>query len=182
MKKNLFLLSLLAAVSVFGCSRVIKESYYGATGATGRAKPLQTVSVDLAKYDSFKVEEFSDGMEGQGNTSFLGVVEDEVAQEIVKETYLERRGGKTLKITGELIAYDTGTLTDKVAGPMEEAVCRVKLIDADSGKVLGSSDCYSRAKSSVRKGPEELGEGTGKAIAKWIIEHDSRGARPEEED
>jgi hypothetical protein len=34
----------------------------------------------------------------------------------------------------------------------------------------------------VRKGPEELAEGMGKGIADWIIENDSRGARPEEKD
>ena len=65
---------------------------------------------------------------------------------------------------------------------MEEAVCRIKLTDKSSGKVLGSGDCYGRAKSSLRKGPEELAEGTGIGIAEWIIKYDTRGERPEEED
>ncbi|NIA07395.1 MAG: hypothetical protein GWP14_07150 [Actinobacteria bacterium] len=182
MKKKLCLLSLLGVLVSVGClGRVIKESYYGATGATGRVNVLQNVKVDLSRYDSFSVEQFSDAMEGQGNMAFLAVVEKKVAEIVAKKTYLNATGTKSLKISGSLISYDTGTTTEKIAGPMEQAICRIKLIDADSGKVLGVADCLSRAKSSVRKGPEELGEGTGKGIAEWIIKNDSRGARPEEE-
>ena len=36
MKKNLCFLVLSVTLQCLGCSRVIKESYYGATGATGR--------------------------------------------------------------------------------------------------------------------------------------------------
>ena len=183
MKKRLFLVSLLVVLVGIGCvGRVIKESYYGATGASGRPNVLQSINVDLADYDSFRVEQFTDGMEGRGNMSFLAVVEEKVAQEIVKKTFLNSVGAKTVRISGSLISYDTGTTTEKIAGPMEEAICRIKLIDGSSGKVLGVADCLSRAKSSVRKGPEELGEGTGKGIVTWIIENDSRGGRPEEEE
>ena len=181
MKKKLYVLSLLVMLSSVGClGRAISEGYYGTTGASGRAKPLQELKVNLADYDGFVVEPFSDGMEGRGNIAFLAAAPEKIAEQIVKKTYLSPAGTKVLQICGQLIIYDTGTTTDTIAGPMEEAVCRVRLIDKSSGQVLGSADCYSRAKSSVRKGPEELGEGTGKAIADWIIQHDSRGARPEE--
>ena len=182
MKKKLCLLSLLVVMSVAGCSRVIKESYYGATGATGRFQALQSVTVNLADYDGFLVESFSDGMEGQGNMAFLSVVQHKVGEQIAKKTYLSAGGTKILQISGKLIQYDTGSTTEKIAGPMEEAICSVKLIDRASGTVLGTANCTGRAKSSVRKGPEELGEGVGKAIASWIVENDSRGARPEEKD
>ncbi len=183
MKKNLRLLGLLIVACSVGClGRMVREGYHGAKGASGRARPIQSVTVNLADYDGFVVEPFSDGMEGQGNMAFLSVVQHKVGEQITKKTYLSPGGTKTLQISGTLIQYDPGTTTEKIAGPMEEAICLVKLIDRASGKVLGTANCTGRAKSSVRKGPEELAEGMGKAIAGWIVENDSRGARPEEKD
>ena len=182
MKRNSYLVMALIIVGCVGCSRIIKEAYYGATGATGRINELKEVKVDLAKYDGFEVQPFSDGMEGRGNTAFLAVVQAKVSEEIIKKTYLGTGGRNVLQISGELISYDTGSTTEKVAGPMEEAVCRIKLVDKSSGDVLGIGDCFGRAKSSARKGPEELAEGTGKGIAKWIVKYDSRGERPKEKD
>ena len=93
MKKKLCLLSLLIVVGGIGCvGRVIKESYYGATGATGRVSELELVNVDLAGYDGFVVEPFSDGMEGQGNKSFLAMVQQKVSEQIIKKTYLSSGG------------------------------------------------------------------------------------------
>ena len=182
MKKNLCLLSLLVVLSGAGCvGRVIREGVYGATGAGGRARPIQLVKVNLADYDAVVVEPFSDDTDGLGNTAFLAAIPEKVSEQIVSKTYMERQGSKVLRITGRLINYDTGTTTDKIAGPMEQAICRVKLIDASSGNVLGIASCDARAKSSIRKGPEELAEGMGKIIADWIIENDSRGGRPEKE-
>lgn len=176
-------LSLLVVVSCCGCiGRAFNEGYYGAKGATGRAEPLQSVYVDLAKYDAVAVQPFSDGMEGYGNKAFLYSVEEAVKYRIIAKTHLDSHGDKVLQVSGALIHYDTGTTADKIVSPMEQAICRVKLTDKSSGKVLGMADCISRAKSSFRKGPEELADGMGKAVAKWIIEHDTRGARPEEED
>ena len=182
MKKSMYLLSLLVAMGSVGCGRVISEGYHGATGAKGRAQSVQLVTANLSDYDAVKVDSFSDDTAGLSNSSFLAVLPAKVTDQIVEKTYLGRQGAKVLRVSGSLIVYDTGTTTDKWADPMEQAICQVKLIDAASGDVLGIARCDSRAKSSVRKGPEELAEGMGKAIAEWIIEHDSRGARPEEKD
>ena len=178
----MYLLSLLVAMGSVGCGRVISESYHGATGAKGRAQSIQLVTADLSSYDTVKVDSFSDETAGLGNSVFLAVLPTKVTEQVVEKTYLERQGSKVLRVSGSLIVYNTGTTTDKWADPMEEAICRVKLIDAASGEVLGEASCDSRAKSSVRKGPEELAEGMGKTIADWIIRHDSRGARPEKKD
>lgn len=182
MKRNSYLVMALIIVGCVGCSRIIKEAYYGATGATGRVSELQEVNVDLAKYDGFEVKPFSDGMEGRGNAAFLAVVEAKISEEIIKKTYLATGGTNVLQVFGELRTYDTGSTTEKVTGPMEQAVCRIKLVDKSSGEVLGTGDCLARAKSSARKGPEELAEGTGKGIAKWIVKYDTRGERPKEKD
>ena len=161
---------------------MISEGYHGAKGASGQARQLQAVTVNLSDYNAVEVEPFSDDTGGLGNEAFLAVVREKVTEEITTKTYLRRQGSKVLRITGKLINYDPGTTTDKIASPMETALCHVKLIDGASGGVLGIASCDSRAKSSVRKGPEELASGMGKIIADWIIEHDSRGARPEEKD
>ena len=182
MKKKLCLLGLLVILSGTGCvGRAIREGVYGATGAGGQARPIQLVTVNLADYDAVTVEAFSDDTQGLGNTAFLAALPEKVTEQIVSKTYMERRGSKVLRVSGRLINYDTGTTTDKIASPMEQAICRVQLIDAASGNVLGVASCDARAKSSIRKGPEELAEGMGKIIADWIIENDSRGERPEEE-
>ncbi len=181
MKKNLYLLGLLIVACSAGClGRAIREGYSGATGASGRPRSIQSVTVNLANYDAVVVEPFSDDSQGLGNEAFMAALPAKVTEQIIQKTYLRQRGSKVLRITGRLINYDPGTTTDKIVGPMEQAVCRVKLIDAASGDVLGIASCDSRAKSSFRKGPEELAEGMGKVIADWIIEHDSRGSRPKE--
>ena len=183
MKKKLCLLSLLIVACSAGCiGRAIREGYYGAKGASGRARPIQLVTANLADYDAVVVEPFSDDSQGLGNEAFMAVLPAKITEQIIQKTYLRYQGSKVLRITGKLILYDTGTTRDKITGPREQAVCRVKLIDAASGDVLGEASCDSQAKSSIRKGPEELAEGMGKVIAEWIIEHDSRGARPEEKD
>ncbi len=183
MKKNLYLLGLLIVACSAGClGRAIREGYSGATGATGRARPSQSVTANLADYDAVVVEPFSDDSQGLGNEAFMAVLPAKITEQIIQKTYLRGQGSKVLRISGKLILYDPGTTTDKIVGPMEQAVCQVKLIDAGSGDVLGIASCDSRAKSSFRKGPEELAEGMGRVIAEWIIEHDSRGARSEEKD
>ena len=183
MKKRLFVLSLLSMMVGVGCvGRAIREGVYGSTGAVGRARSIESVKVNLADYDAVKVENFLDDTQGLGNAAFLAALPGKVTEQIVTKTYLERQGGKVLRVSGRLINYDTGTTTDKIASPMEQALCRVELIDAASGDVLGIASCDAKAKSSIRKGPEELAEGMGKIIADWIIENDARGPRPEEKD
>ena len=140
------------------------------------------MKVVLAQYDGFEVKPFSDRMAGRGNRAFLATVQGKVSEEISKKTYLGTGGRNVLQIFGELTMYDPGTTTDKIVGPMEEAICQVKLVDKSSGKVLGLANCISRAKSSIVKGPEELAEGMGKAIAEWIVKNDTRGQRPKEKD
>ena len=183
MKKTLCLLGLLFMVIAAGCiGRAIREGVYGATGAGGTSRDIQLVTTNLADYDAVVVERFSDDTQGLGNEAFLAAMPEKITQVLITKTYLTRQGGKVLRISGRLINYDTGTTMDKIASPMEQAICRVSLTDVTSGKVLGIASCDARAKSSVRKGPEELAEGMGKIIADWIIEHDSRGPRPEEKD
>ena len=122
MKKNLYLLGLLIVACSAGCiGRAIREGYYGAKGASGRARPIQSVTVDLADYDAVVVEPFSDDTQGLGNEAFMAVLPAKITEQIIQKTYLRHQGSKVLRITGRLINYDTGTTTDKIASPMEQA-------------------------------------------------------------
>ena len=182
MKRTLCLLGLLLGLTSVGCSRIASESVHTTRGATASATALKAITIDLADYDSFVVKSFSDGMGGMGNASFLAAVPGKVSDRIIEKTFLTRGGARTLCISGELIQYDEGSTTDVIVDPMQQALCRVTLSDESSGAILGVANLDSRAKSSFRKGPEELADGLGKGIADWIIKNDTRGPRPQEKD
>ena len=190
-KKTLLSIVLLwCLVYTGGCySRVAKEALYGIKGADGRSVIIQgrqhEISMLASQYGSFKIGEIKNDIGSAGNDLFLATL-PKALNEILSyrdasfgETlegkdkqelgpFLTGPPNKTLLITGVLIHYDLGDLLDKIAGPMQEAICRIEIRDADTNKLLVEVNCVGRAKSSFRKGPEELAEGVAKAVRELL--------------
>jgi len=177
-------LAVILMICIFisgGCtSRIIKEGYYGATGSSGHY-----ILLAGDKQQCWKLP-FSHGSVQMGSiqntigdacpAQFIHILPKSLTDEFLKKEkendeekpFLRGPVNKKLLITGSIIHYDEGKLLDKIVGPMEEAICRLQIRDAQSNTLYAEANFVSRAKSSVRKGPKELAEGIGKAIKKLL--------------
>lgn len=180
-------LAVISMTCVFisgGCtSRIIKEGFYGATGSSGhyillagdeeqcRALPSSHGAVQMGSIKNM----IGDACPPQFMQYLLERIPEELQEEdkneendTRKKPFLRGLANKKLLITGTIIHYDEGKLLDKIVGPMEEAICRLQIRDAQTNTLYAEANFVSRAKSSVRKGPKELAEGIGKAIKKLL--------------
>ncbi len=183
MRQNIRLALILVTCGMIsgGCySRIIKEGYYGATGSSGHyillAGDEQQFRELSFTYGAVQMGSIENTIDGACPLEFIQYLPEEVPKELLKEEgsgdekkpFLHGPTDKKLLITGTIIHYDEGKLLDKVVGPLEEAVCRLQIRDAQSNTLYAEANFVSRAKSSVRKGPKELAAGIGKAIKKLL--------------
>ena len=94
-------------------------------------------------------------------------------QQILEE--IDKRGLKAggqpgLKLSAEVIHYETGGVVDTAIGPLEEMIVRTKLYDAASGAVLTEANLVGRSKATMSSGPENLSRGVGRALDRWLDE------------
>lgn len=172
-----------------GCSRGIKEGLYAFTGSSGNAALISGSTEQLAllttRYGSCQVQPFTNQVGEICPPDFLDQLPPKIEQELqyqsrsftdtIKGKDKEEVGplftgpkNKTLLITGSVIHYDIGDLANKVISPLDEAICRVQLVDPNSGDILTEANITSRAKSSIRTGTQELAHGIAKGIKKLL--------------
>jgi hypothetical protein len=190
MTRALKIASILALASLFaGCSRGISEGVYAFTGSSGKSTLIQgdpaKVALLTQQYGTVKVEPFSNDVGNRCPDQFLNELPLAIQKELlyrdpsVKESLSGKKAEelgpfftgpaeKVLVIKGKVIQYDIGGVVDKVSGPLDEAICRVQLVDEASGELLAEANLTGRVKSSVRTGPAELAKGVGKAIKKGL--------------
>ena len=183
-KKTIVVLTLtLLALSVLpGCGRGVKEGLYAVTGASGKVQVIsgnKDAINDLAnQYGNVTIESFGNSAHPDVPYQFFTKLQDKLAEE---PKYRKDPSGddpgvpfftgpahRTIVIRGDLIHYESAELMDMATGPLEQAICRVRLYDAASNQPLGEANCSGQAKSSVRKGPEELAHGVAKAVRKLL--------------
>lgn len=148
-----------------GCSRMFAEGM-GTQGASGRVSdPVK--SQDLSSYSSMDVDEI---------TISNGVnVPSEMASMIRSDlvSVADRRGlgngaSPKLRLSGEIVHYESGTKVDTVIGPFEEVVLRTRLIDVQSGAIVQETNLVGRSKAVTSSGTKSLSEGVGKALDTWL--------------
>jgi len=175
----------LAAATLPGCTRAVSEGYYGLTGASGKATLLTGDPDRLGRvtreYGAVRVEPFANEVGDICPPTFLealpGAIENELRYrdrsltDRVKGRQKEELGpfltgptDRVLLIKGRIIQYDVGSTVDKVAGPMDEAICRVQFLDAASGTLIADANLTGRVKSALRTGPQELAAGVAKSV------------------
>lgn len=170
----------VAALALFsgGCTRIFGEAAGAVLGGKGKTIVLQPISPDsraypLGAYKHFQLQPLTDNTGGQMPAQLNSDLHAEFAKELRDEHVLNYSEGKTLVIRGALLHYENSRLaaTDQVFGPLEEAVVRVELVDADSGKVIGVANCVGRSNVTDLMGPHSKAEGLAKAFAGWIAEN-----------
>jgi hypothetical protein len=98
----------------------------------------------LAGYRSARVAPFTNDLGARVPASVITEVNEEVP-ETVAESKLFYPDGKPLRIAGRIVHF-TGRsglegAVGSVIGGAEECVCRVQLLDGDSGQLVGEAVC-----------------------------------------
>jgi hypothetical protein len=174
MRRAILVTAVVSISMASGCMTAVKQTYYGVTGAQGSFYELHVVDPDrLAEYRSVNVEPFGNDLGPH--------VPEEVITEVnlntpktIAEGALFYPEGKELKIQGRIIHY-TGKSGLKgsigsIIGGENVCVCRVQLLDGESGEMIGEGVCWGSVKSAVRRGASEYGAGVGKGVTKWLEE------------
>ncbi len=186
--KAFLVISILTlALSSIGCGRGIKEGLYAVTGASGKTTLIKgDPSGIAAQYGSCTVETFQNDIGDVCPQSFLdklsGVIQEQLRHKprsLGDKLKGKEKGelgpfftgpaNKSILITGRVIQYDIGDIADKALSPLDEAICRVQILDANTNTLLVEANLTSRVKSSVRTGSSEMAEGIAKAIGKLFL-------------
>lgn len=168
-------------VPLSGCyGTAAKQVVYAVMGAEGKFYELKTVDPHrLATYRSIRVEPFTNELGARVPAGVLAEVNDRTPEAIAEST-LFYPDGNPLRVRGTIIHYTGRSGLEgsvmSIVGSSEECVCRVQLLDGESGDLVGEAVCWGAVKSAIRRGSGELGTGVGKGVAKWI-----RKRLPEEE-
>jgi hypothetical protein len=155
-----------------GCTTALKQTYYTARGAQGKFYEVKVVNPDkLAAYRSVRVEPFTNALGQRVPPEVIAEV-NENTPKAVAEANLFYPTGKLLLIKGSIIHF-TGKSglrgsVGSVIGGGEECVCRVQLLDGESGELVGEAVCWAVVKSAVRRGSGELGVGVGEGVTEWL--------------
>ncbi len=181
-------------VSLTGCTRGIKEGLYSIKGSSGK---FHLIGVnhnklgDIAyEYGSCRIEPFSNDVGDLCPQEFIDRLPGAISEQIVyrPRTFKDKMKRKSeddmgpfftgspdkkLIVRGKIIQYDITEkgargLVTKVLGSYEVAICRVQIVDADSGSLIAEANCTGSTKSAIRTGPAELANGIGKAIRKML--------------
>ncbi len=166
------LISLTTATLCFastGCmSRAIKEGLGVATGASGKVVEVQKVT-DLSKYKGFRIESLS-AAPGLKMPSEVPALIRQHFDEAAGKRGLSASGTPSLKLSGEIIHFESSGVVDTAIGPLEEVIVRTRLMDGESGQLLTEANLIGRAKSTTAGGAENLSKGAAKALNSWLKE------------
>lgn len=186
MPRNLTLtLLLLSLIPAAGCSRAVKESYYAVAGSSGRTVVISqnTSQLDQVRqnYGNAVVKPFSNEIGAACPPAFLSALTPAIEKELSyykdqdddqPDPFFVGPASKSIIVNGNVIHYDVGGVFDKALGPIEDAICRVRISDAQTGALLVEANCTGRVSSTVRNGPKEMAEGVAKAVKKLIKPED----------
>ncbi|GMU35408.1 MAG: hypothetical protein HS101_10510 [Planctomycetia bacterium] len=167
MTKQLAMTTTVMTMSLLclGCGRIFSESM-GARGASGRVVDSST-SQDLSKYKSLNFETITVAKGVQAPTEMPALIRSDFLA-VADERGLGQEGEPGLRLSGEIIHYETGSKLDTVTGPLEQVILRTTLTDVQSGEVVQETNLVGRSKASSSSGAESLAGGLGKALNTWL--------------
>jgi len=156
-----------------GCGRVIGEGAGVVMGASGKVV-AQRNPTSLAKYNGLKVESITVAGGIYAPSGLPGMIRSQFEKAAREELHLTSSGNPAIAVSGEVVHYEVGGMSDELMGPLQEVVVHTRLTDAESGQLLGEANLVGRAKSSSSSGADNLAEGAAKALEKWLKEYDGK--------
>lgn len=178
MKKNALLSIVLAGVGLVGTGclgRVISEGAGAVLGARGKVVDIKR-GPSLTRYHALRVESLSVSPGLMPPSSLAGLVRGQFMK-AGQEAGLATSGRPMVLVEGEIIHYEAGGAVDTAIGPLEEVIIRTRLMDGESHRLLAEANLVGRSKATSSSGPENLSEGAGRALAKWLEEAGLRKAK-----
>lgn len=171
MSRTVTMMLALAALGIgcTGCmSRMISEGAGAATGASGKMVSSE-MTPDLTKYKGLAIETISVAPGLQAPAEMPSLLQTSLANAGAKMG-LQPEGTPSLKLSGQIAHYETAGTVDTAIGPLAEVIVRMKMIDAQSNKVIGQANLIGRSKATSSSSPKNLADGVGKALDKWLKE------------
>jgi hypothetical protein len=180
--KGYRILTILLAGAVLvsvGClSRFAKEAVSGASGEYSEVQSMGPKSAQpLGVYRDIEVGKVTDDFGGRTPKVLLAKLPTEIRSFLREKKLPMGRSGKTLMIDVRVFYYEQAGAMGQVFGPLEEVVSEVKLVDKDTGKVIGEAICVGRTTTTKTQGVDHKVEGLAKAITKWIDERYPKAGR-----
>ncbi len=182
---RLVFVALLGSVAAnSGCSMAVKQAYYGVRGSSGKFYEIKVVDADvLGQYETVRFDPFTNELGDHVPQKIIDRVNESVP-EALQDSELFSDSGKELVVQGRIVHY-TGKsglfgAVGSVLSAGEQCVCRVQLVDSASQSVIGEAVCWGEVKSAVRRGSNELAQGLGKGIVKWLAERMNSDIEDEE--
>ena len=160
-----------AALGILCCGcmgRLFSEGMGATRGASGKSVDMGAAG-DFAKYKSLRIEaiDVSPGLHAPADMA--GMIRTNLAA-AAEERGLAHEGNPGLRLSAEIIHYETGSVVDTAIGPLEEVVVRATLTDAQSGNVVAETNLIGRSKATSSSGAKHLSAAVGKAMDKWLKE------------
>jgi hypothetical protein len=175
------LLSVGLSIPNMGCmGRLITEGVATATGASGKVVYV-TRGMELAKYKGLTIESITVSPGLKTPPDITDLIRTQLIEAAGKKG-LTGDGKPMLKLSGEIIHYESGGVVDEAIGPLEEVIVRCKLSDATSSELLTEANLIGRSQATSSSGAKHLAEGEGKALGKWLKEHGLKGADEKEKE
>ncbi len=173
-------LTLLVGTNLGCMSRAISEGVGVVTGASGKVVPIQPAK-QLQSYKCLKIESLSVTPGLKAPVTMAGSIRENFLKVAAKKK-LASSGTPCLLLSGEVTNFESADAVDTAIGPLEECIVRAQLVDSESTKVLAVANLVARAKSTTAGGEENLAEGLGKALSKWLKAGGITSAEEEKEE
>jgi hypothetical protein len=140
----------LSTLSLGCMGRVFSEGMGAATGASGKVVEIG-MTPDLTKYKGLRVEPIAVAQGAQAPAEMPDMIRMDLAAAAEKRG-LRPEGEPGLKLSGEIVHYESSSTVDTAIGPLEEVVVRTKLTDTRSGTVVAAANLIGRSKSTSSSG------------------------------
>jgi hypothetical protein len=150
-----------------GCmGRLISEGMGEARGASGRVVEIGRTP-DLTRYKALTIEAITVAPGLQAPSEMPAMIGSDLAAAAQKRG-LMTAGQPGLRLSGQIVHYESSSRVDTVIGPLAEVVVRAKLTDAQSGSVVAEANLVGRSKATTSSGEKDLSEGVAKALDQWL--------------
>lgn len=175
------LLSVSLSVANVGCmGRLFSEGMATVTGASGKVVYI-TKGTDLSKYKVLKMENVSVSPGLKVPAEMTNLLRSDFIK-VAEKKGLKGTGSPAMKLSAEIIHYETGGVVDEAIGPLVEVIVRCRLVDAGTNQLLSEANLIGRSKATTSSGEKTLAEGAGKAMSKWLKEHGLKGGDEKEKE
>ncbi|MFA5864175.1 MAG: hypothetical protein WC975_05750 [Phycisphaerae bacterium] len=182
-KYVLWVLLLTALASCTGCQMFIaKRLLQEVRGGQSQLTIIKNASPSaLIDYKRIKMGDFRNEMGRQFPSYAATEVRQAFIDQIVKNPRIydlasENSNARSMLIMrGSIIHYQPTSAISGVMGGFSQLICRVELIDAATGKIIGVANCCGFSKAIARSGVKELAAGAAKAMRKWLTKQSAEG-------